>query len=81
MGQTQTVFLPPWIPTTEEEKASPEEFRAAVMKISAVASNFIAPHVLHEDPEFAFDWVSHRPFAESAYRALPWAGIDTLHPH
>ena len=38
------------------------------MKLSSAAANLIAPHPLHEDPEFCFDWVEHRPFAEAAYR-------------
>lgn len=68
MGQTQTVFLPPWVPTTEAEKLHEEEFRDAIVKLSAAAANLIAPHPLHDDPEFCFDWVEHRPFAEAAYR-------------
>ena len=68
MGQTQTVFLPPWIPSTEAEKVNEAEFREAIMKLSSAAANLIAPHPLHEDPEFCFDWVEHRPFAEAAYR-------------
>ena len=67
MGQTQTVFLPPWIPSTEDEKRNAEEFRAAILRLSAAAANLIAPHPLHNDPEFCFDWVEHRPFAEAAY--------------
>ena len=67
MGQTQTVFLPPWVPSTEAEKACEHEFREAIMKLSATAANLIAPHPLHADAEFCFDWVEHRPFAEAAY--------------
>ena len=67
MGQTQTVHLPPWVPSTELEKASEAEFREAILKLSAAAANLIAPHPLHTDPEFCFDWVEHRPFAEAAY--------------
>ena len=67
MGQTQTVFLPPWVPSTEAEKQCEDEFREAIMKLSATAANLIAPHPLHNDPEFCFDWVEHRPFAEAAY--------------
>ena len=68
MGQTQTIFLPPWVPSTEAEKVNEAEFREAIVKLSAAAANLIAPHPLHEDPEFNFDWVEHRPFAEAAYR-------------
>lgn len=68
MGQTQTVFLPPWVPSTEAEKRQETDFRDAIIKLSAAAANLIAPHPLHEDPEFNFDWVEHRPFAEAAYR-------------
>lgn len=68
MGQTQTVFLPPWVPSTETEKRHEPEFREAIVKLSSAAANLIAPHPLHEDPEFCFDWVEHRPFAEAAYR-------------
>merc|ERR1719174_776159 len=39
-----------------------------MLKLSQAAANLIAPHPLHEDPEFCFDWVEHRPFAEAAYR-------------
>jgi len=69
MGQTQTVFLPPWVPSTEAEKANEAEYFEAITKLSAAAANLIAPHPLHEDPEFCFDWVEHRPFAEAAYRS------------
>ena len=69
MGQTQTVFLPPWVPSTDAEKANAAEFREAVFAISATAANFVQPHPLHADPEFSFDWVEHRPFAEAAYKA------------
>ena len=68
MGQTQTVFLPPWVPSTEHEKVNEAEFREAILKLSAAAANLIAPHPLCDDPEFNFDWVEHRPFAEAAYR-------------
>jgi hypothetical protein len=68
MGQTQTVFLPPWVPSTEAEKVNEVEFREAIMKLSSAAANLIAPHPLHTDPDFDFDWVDHRPFAEAAYR-------------
>lgn len=67
MGQTQTVFLPPWVPSTEAEKLNEQEFQEAILKLSATAANLIAPHPLHDDPEFCFDWVEHRPFAEAAY--------------
>lgn len=67
MGQTQTVFLPPWVPATETEKRHEAEFREAILKLSAAAANLIAPHPLHLDPDFSFDWVEHRPFAEAAY--------------
>ena len=67
MGQTQTVFLPPWEPTTEEEKEHADEFRAAIQALSGRAANFVEPHPIHVDPDFAFDWVEHRPFAEAAY--------------
>jgi len=67
MGQTQTVHLPPWIPATEQEKANVVEFREAILKLSTATANLIAPHPLHADPEFCFDWVEHRPFAEAAY--------------
>lgn len=68
MGQTQTVFLPPWVPSTDTEKANESEFTEAIMKLSATAANLIFPHPLQEDPDFLFDWVEHRPFAEAAYR-------------
>uniref|UniRef100_A0A7S2IID8 BSD domain-containing protein n=1 Tax=Haptolina brevifila TaxID=156173 RepID=A0A7S2IID8_9EUKA len=67
MGQTQTVFLPPWVASTEAEKQNEAEFQEAILKLSTAAANLIAPHPLHEDPEFCFDWVEHRPFAEAAY--------------
>ena len=44
MGQTQTVFLPPWVPSTENEKQAEAEFREAIIKLSATAANLIAPH-------------------------------------
>ena len=69
MGQTQTVFLPPWVPSTPEEKAEEQRFRTAIMNLSTSAGNFLSPHELHQHPEFCFDWVEHRPFAEAAYRA------------
>ena len=69
MGQTQTVFLPPWVPSTPEEKEAEQEFREAIMKLSMSAANFVSPHELHTHAEFIFDWVEHRPFAEAAYRA------------
>jgi len=65
MGQTQTHFLPPWVPSTEVEKASEADYRKAILQISHSASNFVT---LHEDPEFCFDWAEFRPFAEVAYR-------------
>lgn len=68
MGNTQTVYLPPWVPSTEAEKVNETEFREAIIKLSAAAANLIAPHPLVDDPEFNFDWVEHRPFAEAAYR-------------
>jgi len=68
VGQTQTVFLPPWVPSTEAEKTNEEDFREAILKLSSTAANLIAPHPLYEDPDFCFDWVEHRPFAEAAYR-------------
>ena len=68
MGQTQTVFLPPWVPSTEAEKRNEVEFRDQIIRLSGAAANLIAPHPLYEDPEFNFDWVEHRPFAEAAYR-------------
>lgn len=67
MGQTQTIHLPPWVPSTEVEKANEVEFREAILKLSTAAANLISPHPLHQDPEFSFDWVEHRPFAEAAY--------------
>ena len=67
MGQVQTVFLPPWVPSTEAEKANEAEFTEAIMKLSATAANLIAPHPLADHPDFVFDWVEHRPFAEAAY--------------
>jgi hypothetical protein len=36
MGNTQTIYLPPWVPTTEEEKAHGEEYTKAVLAISSV---------------------------------------------
>lgn len=67
MGQTQTVFLPPWVPSTPAEKEREDEFRDAVLKLSATSANLIAPHPLSSDPGFCFDWVGHRPFAAAAY--------------
>ena len=67
MGQTQTVYLPPWVPSTEAEKLNEAEFQDSIMKLSATSANLIAPHPLHEDPDFSFDWIDHRPFAEAAY--------------
>ena len=67
MGQTQTIYLQPWVPSTETEKLNEREFCEAIMKLSGSAANLIAPHPLHEDPDFSFDWVEHRPFAEAAY--------------
>ena len=68
MGQTQTIYLPPWVPSTENEKASEQEFCEAIMKLSATSANFIEPHPMYTDPDFNFDWLEHRPFAEAAYR-------------
>lgn len=68
MGQTHTVFLPPWVPSTENEKLRERDFRAAVKQISQTAANFVNPHPLIEHPDFVFDWMEHRPFAEAAYR-------------
>ena len=67
MGQTQTVFLPPWEPTTEAEKERADEFRAAIQELSRHSKNFLEPHPIHESADFSFDWVDHRPFAEAAY--------------
>ena len=71
MGQTQTVFLPPWVPTTESEKQRKQEFTAAIRRIGHTAANLVSPHPLVEHPDFVFDWVEHRPFAEAAYREDP----------
>ena len=49
MGQTQTIFLPPWVPSTETERANEPEFREAIIKLSAAAANLIAPHPLHDE--------------------------------
>jgi len=35
---------------------------------SSKAGHFLAPHPLAEDPDFTWDWVAHRAFAESAYQ-------------
>ena len=67
MGQTQTVFLPPWEPTTEAEKARADEFRTAIRELSSHAANLLTPHAVHTEPDFSFDWVEHRSFAEAAY--------------
>ena len=67
MGQTQTVFLPPWEPTTEAEKARADEFRTAIRELSSHAANLLSPHAVHTEPDFSFDWVEHRSFAEAAY--------------
>ena len=67
MGQTQTVFLPPWEPTTEAEKERADEFRAAIQELSRHSKTFLEPHPIHESADFSFDWVDHRPFAEAAY--------------
>ena len=53
---------------TDAEKANESEFTEAIMKLSATSANLIFPHPLQEDPDFVFDWVEHRPFAEAAYR-------------
>ena len=50
----------------------------AMATISASAANFVAPHALHADPGFSFDWVEHRPFAEAAYKA---EAIKYAHEH
>ena len=67
MGQTQTVYLPPWVPSTDAEKRAPAEFTAAIKELSARAAHFVTPHAMHEHPDFSFDWIEHRPFAEAAY--------------
>ena len=67
MGASHTVFLPPWVPATETEKANEAEFRQAILRLSS-AANLIAPHPLHTESDFCFDWEAHRPFAEAAYR-------------
>ena len=67
MGQTQTVFLPPWEPTTEAEKARADEFRTAIRELSSHSANLLTPHAVHTEPDFSFDWVEHRSFAEAAY--------------
>eukprot|EP00965_Chrysotila_dentata_P254877 6212022-Pleurochrysis_carterae.AAC.6 len=69
MGQTQTVFLPPWVPATVMEKERADDFKARVLHISETTANFVQPHPMHSHPDFEFDWVEHRPFAEAAYRA------------
>ena len=67
MGQIQTVFLPPWEPTTEGEKEKPDEFRTAIQSLSNHSANFLNPHSVHTEPDFVFDWCEHRTFAEAAY--------------
>ena len=67
MGQTQTVYLPPWVPSTDAEKRAPAEFTAAINELRARAAHFVTPHAMHEHPDFSFDWIEHRPLAEAAY--------------
>mmetsp|Transcript_14830 Transcript_14830/g.30045 ORF Transcript_14830/g.30045 Transcript_14830/m.30045 type:complete len:292 (+) Transcript_14830:58-933(+) len=67
MGQTQTVYLPPWEPTTETEKERADEFRTAIQELRNHSANFLNPHSSHTDSDFSFDWTEHRPFAEAAY--------------
>ena len=74
MGQTQTVFLPPWEPTTDAEKERAEEFRKAIRELSSHSANFLTPHAVHTEPDFSFDWVEHRTFAEAAYTGDPKLG-------
>ena len=74
MGQTQTVFLPPWEPTTEAEKERADEFRKAIRELSSHSANFLTPHAVHTEPDFSFDWVEHRTFAEAAYTGDPKLG-------
>ena len=59
--------LPPWVPSTDAEKRAPAEFTAAIKELSARAAHFVTPHAMHEHPDFSFDWIEHRPFAEAAY--------------
>ena len=68
MGQTQCVFLPPWVPTTEAEKAHEDAYREEMLGISASARNLLVPHATAQRADFCFDWDTHRPFAEAAYR-------------
>lgn len=74
MGQTQTVFLPPWEPTTEAEKERADEFRTAIRELSSRSANFLKPHSVHTEPDFSFDWIEHRTFAEAAYTGDPKLG-------
>lgn len=67
MGQTQTVFMPPWEPTTEAEKERTNEFRTAILGLSNHSANFLTPHHSVHESDFSFDWFEHRTFAEAAY--------------
>jgi hypothetical protein len=68
MGGQVSVYLPPWEPETEDEKARAVEFREAVKAVSLQSSNFLTPHALADDPDFTWDWVEHRAWAEAAYQ-------------
>ena len=74
MGQTQTVFLPPWEPTTEAEKERADEFRSVIRGLSGHSANFLSPHSAHDEPDFCFDWIEHRTFAAAAYTGDPRLG-------
>lgn len=48
MGNTQTVYLPPWEPTTDEERARAEEYTQAVRSISTVRLRARSPAPSHQ---------------------------------
>jgi len=68
MGNEQTIYLPPWMPSTDEEKEHEEEYAKAICAISQVPRNFVEAHPVSQSPDFPFDWSVHQPFAEAAYR-------------
>ena len=55
------------IDADHDTKISRAEFTAAIKELSARAAHFVTPHAMHEHPDFSFDWIEHRPFAEAAY--------------
>lgn len=39
MGNTHTVYLPPWVPTTPEEKEHADEYTKAIRAIAQVRAS------------------------------------------